>query len=76
MAIIDGRRSYVAGRWVQGVQSFAVENPADESCLALAGVTPIEEVRRAITEARSSFDEGEPRFSRSSSTTSRHLVKL
>jgi aldehyde dehydrogenase (NAD+) len=58
MAIIDGRRSYVAGRWVQGVQSFAVENPADESCLALAGVTPIEEVRRAITEARSSFDEG------------------
>ena len=58
MAIIDGRRSYVAGRWVEGVQSFEVENPADESCFAQAGVTPIAEVRRAIAEARSSFDEG------------------
>jgi aldehyde dehydrogenase (NAD+) len=58
MAIIDGQRSYVAGRWVEGGHSFEVENPADESCLAVAGVTPLEEVRRAITEARSSFDEG------------------
>ena len=58
MAAIDGRRSYVAGRWVEGVESFEVENPADESCFAQAGVTPIEEVRRAIAEARSSFDEG------------------
>jgi acyl-CoA reductase-like NAD-dependent aldehyde dehydrogenase len=58
MAIFDGERSYVAGRWVEGVQSFEVENPADESCLAQAGVTPLEEVRRAITEARSSFDQG------------------
>jgi aldehyde dehydrogenase (NAD+) len=58
MAIIDGQRSYVAGRWVEGGHSFEVENPADESCLAVAGVTPLEEVRQAITEARSSFDEG------------------
>jgi aldehyde dehydrogenase (NAD+) len=58
MAIIDGQRSYVAGRWVEGVRSFDVENPADESCLARAGVTPIEEIRRAITEARTSFDQG------------------
>jgi aldehyde dehydrogenase (NAD+) len=58
MAIIEGQRSYVAGRWVEGGHSFEVENPADESCLAVAGVTPLEEVRQAITEARSSFDEG------------------
>jgi aldehyde dehydrogenase (NAD+) len=58
MAIIDGQRSYIAGRWIEGVRSFEVENPADESCFSEAGVTPIKEIRRAITEARSSFDEG------------------
>ena len=40
METIDGRRSYIAGRWVEGERSFEVENPADESCLAVAGVTP------------------------------------
>ena len=41
MKTIDGRRSYVAGRWVEGERSFEVENPADESCFAVAGVTPL-----------------------------------
>jgi aldehyde dehydrogenase (NAD+) len=58
METIDGRRSYVAGRWVEGERSFEVENPADESCFAEAGVTPVAEVQRAITEARQSFDQG------------------
>ena len=58
MQIIDGRRSYIAGRWVEGERSFEVENPADESCFAEAGVTPLPEVRRAIAEARRAFDQG------------------
>ncbi len=56
--IIDGGRSYVAGRWVDGDSTFAVENPADETTLAEAGVTPLAEVQRAITEARRAFDTG------------------
>ena len=56
--IIDGSRSYVAGRWVEGERGFAVENPADESIVAEAGVTPLAEVREAIAQARRSFDEG------------------
>jgi aldehyde dehydrogenase (NAD+) len=58
MRTIDGRRSYVAGRWVEGERSFEVENPSDESCFAEAGVTPLPEVQRAISEARRSFDQG------------------
>jgi acyl-CoA reductase-like NAD-dependent aldehyde dehydrogenase len=56
--LIDGTRSYVAGTWVEGDTAFDVENPADESVVARAGVTPDAEVERAITEARRSFDEG------------------
>jgi aldehyde dehydrogenase (NAD+) len=58
MTKIDGQRSYVAGRWVDAERSFEVENPADETCFAQAGVTPLPEVWRAIAEARRSFDEG------------------
>jgi aldehyde dehydrogenase (NAD+) len=58
MKTIDGRRSYIAGGWVEGERSFEVENPADESCFAEAGVTPLPEVQRAISEARRSFDQG------------------
>jgi aldehyde dehydrogenase (NAD+) len=58
MKTIDGRRSYVAGRWVEGERSFEVENPADESCFGEASVTPLPEVQRAISEARRSFDQG------------------
>jgi aldehyde dehydrogenase (NAD+) len=58
MQTIDGQCSYVAGRWVEGERSFEVENPADESCFAVAGVTPIPEVKRAISEARRTFDQG------------------
>ena len=54
----DGRRSFVAGRWVEGERPFPVENPADESVITEAGVTPLVEVQRAIAEARRSFDEG------------------
>ena len=56
--IFDGRRSYVAGRWVDGDSSFPVENPATETVVAEAGVTPLAEVRRAVAEARRVFDEG------------------
>jgi acyl-CoA reductase-like NAD-dependent aldehyde dehydrogenase len=55
---MEGRRSYIAGRWVEGERAFEVEDPAHETCLAEAGVTPPSEVRRAIAEARRSFDEG------------------
>jgi aldehyde dehydrogenase (NAD+) len=58
VGIIDGQRTYVAGRWVTGDGSFAVENPADGSHVADAAVTPLAEIERAVLEARRSFDEG------------------
>ncbi len=57
-AILDERRSYVAGRWVDGDDVVVVENPADESVVAELAATPLAEVERAIGEARRSFDEG------------------
>jgi acyl-CoA reductase-like NAD-dependent aldehyde dehydrogenase len=56
--ILEQRRSFVAGRWVEGDENFAVENPADESCAVELSATPLAEVRRAVSEARRSFDEG------------------
>jgi acyl-CoA reductase-like NAD-dependent aldehyde dehydrogenase len=56
--ILDERRSYVAGTWVDGDEALSVENPADESLVAEIGVTPMADVERAIAEARRSFDEG------------------
>jgi aldehyde dehydrogenase (NAD+) len=56
--ILRERRSYVAGHWVAGQEPLPVENPADESVVTELTATPLEEVRRAITEARRSFDEG------------------
>lgn len=56
--ILEERRSYVAGRWVEGDESFPVENPADESTATELSATPPAEVHRAIAEARRSFDEG------------------
>ncbi|MBV9042421.1 MAG: aldehyde dehydrogenase family protein [Acidimicrobiia bacterium] len=58
MTILDGRRSYVAGRWVEG-EPFSVESPADESVVAEAGATPLAEVESAIVAAREVFDGGE-----------------
>ena len=58
MAILAERRTYIAGRWITGDEVVSVENPADESHVADVSATPIEEVQRAITEARRSFDEG------------------
>ncbi len=56
--MIDERRSYVAGRWVDGDESLPVENPADESHLTEVSITPVAEFGRAIAEARRSFDDG------------------
>lgn len=56
--ILDERRSFVAGRWIDGDDCFPVENPADESCVTELVATPLGEIHRAITEARRSFDEG------------------
>ena len=56
--VLDYRCSFVAGRWIGGDAAFAVENPADESLVAELAAAPLEEVRRAIREARRSFDEG------------------
>lgn len=56
--ILNEHRSYVAGLWVEGEEVFTVENPADESCVVELSTTPLVEVRRAIAEARRSFDDG------------------
>ncbi len=56
--LIPERRSYVGGRWIEGDEVLSVENPADESHVADVSVTPLDEIRRAISEARRSFDEG------------------
>jgi len=56
--ILSERRSFVAGQWVEGHESFPVVNPADESTVTELGATPLEEVNRAIAEARRIFDEG------------------
>ncbi len=56
--ILTERRSFVAGRWVGGDERFQVENPADETVVSELTATPIVEVRRAVAEARRSFDEG------------------
>ncbi len=55
---VSGAQSYVAGTWVEGDRTFAVENPADESIISDAAVTPLPEVDRSIKSARSTFDEG------------------
>jgi aldehyde dehydrogenase (NAD+) len=56
--ILAERGGFIAGRWLQGGEPFPVENPADESVVTELAATPLDEVRRAIAEARRSFDEG------------------
>ncbi len=56
--ILGYRGAFVAGTWVEGPDRFPVENPADESLVAEMISTPLNEVHRAIVEARRSFDEG------------------
>ena len=58
MAIMTEQRTYVAGRWVTGIDTVVVENPADETTVAEITATPEAGVRTAITEARRCFDEG------------------
>ena len=57
--MITERRSYVAGRWVEGdeVARRSRTRPTRSSVAELS-VTPIAEVERAIDEARRAFDEG------------------
>ena len=57
-ALIAERRSYVAGRWIDGDESLSVENPADESHVTDVSITPVAEFERAIAEARRASDEG------------------
>jgi len=56
--IIEHRRSYVAGQWVDGERTFAVENPADETTVCEVESASAEQVRAAIGAARRSFDDG------------------
>jgi aldehyde dehydrogenase (NAD+) len=58
VTILAEQRTYVAGRWITGDDVVSVENPADESHVADITATPLDEVRRAIAEARRSFDDG------------------
>jgi acyl-CoA reductase-like NAD-dependent aldehyde dehydrogenase len=56
--ILDERRSFVAGQWVEGGEPFSVEDPADETVATELFATPLDEVRRAVAEAQQSFDDG------------------
>jgi aldehyde dehydrogenase (NAD+) len=56
--VMPQRCSYIAGKWAEGGEAFAVENPADESPVADVCSAHPAEVERAIAEARRSFDEG------------------
>ena len=57
-AVMTERRTYVAGRWVEGDEALPVENPADESQVGEISITPEAEFRHAIAEARRAFDDG------------------
>ena len=48
----------MAGQWVEGEEPFAIVNPADESTVTELGATRLEDVSRAIADARRTFDEG------------------
>jgi aldehyde dehydrogenase (NAD+) len=50
--------SYVAGKWLDGGDTFTVENPADESTVADIAAASVDDVERAVIEARRSFDAG------------------
>jgi acyl-CoA reductase-like NAD-dependent aldehyde dehydrogenase len=56
--ITTHRDSYVAGNWVEGDEALVVENPADESQVAVISSAPLAEVERAVIAARHSFDSG------------------
>jgi len=58
VVLLGERRTYVAGRWVDGDDAMAVENPADETHVADVSITPMAEIERAVLEARRSFDAG------------------
>ena len=56
--ILAERRSFVAGQWVEGGESFEIVNPADESAVTQLGATRLEDVEQALAGARRTFDEG------------------
>ena len=57
-ALIDARRSFVAGRWIEPTTTFDVENPADETTVAVAGETSPSDFEEAVAEGRRAFDDG------------------
>ncbi|MEW2355731.1 aldehyde dehydrogenase family protein [Spirillospora sp. NPDC029432] len=57
-SLLPQRGSYIAGKWTDGDDTFAVENPADESHVADVSTAPVAEIERAIAEARRGFDAG------------------
>ncbi len=58
MTIIAQRSSYIAGRWSDGGDTFAVENPADETPVARIAAASVGEIENALVAARASFDSG------------------
>jgi aldehyde dehydrogenase (NAD+) len=56
--ILEERRSFVAGQWVEGGDPFPIVNPADESTVTQLGATRLEDIGQAIAGARQTFDEG------------------
>jgi acyl-CoA reductase-like NAD-dependent aldehyde dehydrogenase len=57
-SILSERRSFVAGSWVDGGETFPVENPADETTVVELAATALEHIGQAVTEARRAFDAG------------------
>ncbi len=57
--LIDGKRSYIDGRWVVPAETFPVKSPADESHVADAAITSLADIDLAIAGARRSFDDGD-----------------
>jgi aldehyde dehydrogenase (NAD+) len=56
--LIAPRCSYIAGQWVEGGESFEVENPADETTVTAVSAARSSDFEQAILEARRSFDSG------------------
>ena len=56
--LIGQHGSNVDGRWVEGDKVVAVENPADETTVCELSVTPLDEIRRAISSAPSFLRRG------------------
>ncbi|MEU1515195.1 aldehyde dehydrogenase family protein [Streptomyces sp. NPDC005811] len=56
--MIASRCSHIAGRWVEGEKPCPVTDPASETEVCVLSAAPLQDVRKAVTEARRSFDDG------------------